>query len=119
MDTLELSGLEFYGYHGTESWEKEVGRRFIVDVTLRLDLEPAGRSDRLEDVLDYRRVYEAVRDVVAGESHDLLERVAWRVLEELLWRFAAVKEVRVRVEKPAAPIGGLNAGAAVLFVRGR
>ncbi len=116
MDWLRLEGLTFYGHHGTEPLEQETGRRFVVDVALGLDLETAGRGDHLADALDYRRVWEAARDVVEGERHQLIERVAWRVMEEMFSRFAP-QAVQVRVAKPEAPLGGLNHAATVEFAR--
>jgi dihydroneopterin aldolase len=119
MDQLHLTGLQFFGLHGTEPWEKEVGRRFEVDVTLELDMTAPGKSDRLEEALDYRLVYAAARDVLVGEHHDLIERIAWRVLEEMFGRFPRVQGVRVRVGKPEAPIGGLNRMVIAEFHRQR
>ena len=34
MDILRLKGLQFYGRHGTEVWEKQTGCRFEVDLEL-------------------------------------------------------------------------------------
>lgn len=119
MDSLSLLGLEFHGHHGTEPWEQGIGRRFVVDVELKMDLTTAGRSDLLEDALDYRAVYAAVKDVLEGERHELIERLAWRVMEEMFGRFARVESVRVRVSKPEAPIGGINQAAVVEIRRTR
>ena len=119
MDLLKLEGLTFFGRHGTEPHERRTGRRFVVDIVLETDMEAAGRGDRLADAIDYRLVHGAARDVVEGERHDLLERVAWRLIEELLGRFPTVKAAWVRVAKPEAPLGGLNAAAAVELRRDR
>lgn len=119
MDTLSLVGLQFYGHHGTESWEQEVGRRFSVDVEIELDLTAAGRSDRLADAIDYCAVYQAVRYVMEEERHELIERLAWRIIEEVFGRFERPHAVRARVSKPEAPIGGINQAAVVDVKRTR
>jgi dihydroneopterin aldolase len=116
---LLLSGLQFHGHHGTEPWEREAGRRFEVDLELFVDMSAAGRSDRLRDALDYRRIYELARAVVEGESHRLIERVAWRLMESMMREFPTVQRARVRVAKAEAPIGGINRAAAVLLDRDR
>ncbi len=118
MDTLRLRGLQFFGRHGTEEWEKETGRRFIVDVELTCDLTRAGQTDRLADALDYRKVYSQAKAVVETESHELIERIAWRVLSQMFSAFP-VDRVLVRVAKPEAPIGGLNQAAEVEYARTR
>src|SRR6187200_977025 len=103
MDQLHLTGLQFFGFHGTEPWEKEIGRRFEVDIDLQVDMTAAGQTDQLDKVLDYRNVYAAAKDVIAGESHNLIERIAWRVLEEMFKRFPQVNSACVKVGKPEAP----------------
>ncbi|MCL5270962.1 MAG: dihydroneopterin aldolase [bacterium] len=115
-DILCLRGLQFFGRHGTETWEKKTGRRFIVDLELTADFTRAAQGDRLEDALDYRVVYSRAKHVVEAESHDLIERVAWRLLTEMFRTFP-VAEVRVRVSKPEAPIGGLNHAVEVEIAR--
>ena len=118
MDTLKIKGLQFFGHHGTEDWEKMTGRRFTVDLELTADFGKAGRSDRLEDAFDYRVVYARARHVVESESHNLIERVAWRLLSEMFRTFP-VSVVTVRVGKPEAPIGGLNQSAEIELRRTR
>lgn len=112
--------MAFYGYHGAREEERRLGQRFLVDVELRLDLAAAGRSDDLAQTVDYAQVYRAVRGVVEGPARRLIEAVAEGVADELLGRFAAVQEVRVRVRKPWAPIAGSQIGwVGVEVTRGR
>jgi 7,8-dihydroneopterin aldolase/epimerase/oxygenase len=118
MDTLRLKALQFFGRHGTEEWEKLTGRRFIVDLELIADFTAAARGDRLEDALDYRVVYARAQHVVETESHDLIERIAWRLMAEMFRTFP-IQAVRVRVAKPEAPIGGLNQAVEVEIYRTR
>ncbi len=44
MDRIELSGMEFFGYHGCFAEERQTGQNFIVDAVLCLDLAEAGRT---------------------------------------------------------------------------
>lgn len=118
MDTLRLLGLQFFGFHGHEPWEHVTGRRFEVDVELAGDFGAAAASDRLEDAVDYRRVHAVARGVVEGERHDLIERVAGRLAEEMLAAFP-VEAVTIRVTKPEAPIGGMNRAAQIELTRRR
>lgn len=103
MDRLLLEGMVFFGRHGRLPAERELGQRFAVDVELEADLGLAGRSDRLEDTVDYVRAYETVREVVEGEPCQLLEAVAERVAGRLL-SLKGVQRARVRVRKrPPVP----------------
>ena len=108
-DRILLHGLTFYGYHGVNPEERRLGQRFVVDVGLTLDLEPAGRSDDLSRTVNYSQVYKLVRDVVEGPPFDLIEAVAERVAQVVLSQTAA-SAVQVRVTKPWAPVKGMVAG---------
>ena len=98
-----MEGMAFFGRHGVFPAERELGARFTVDIELEGDLHAAGRSDRLEDTIDYARAYELVREVVEGEPFHLLEAVAERICERLLV-LPRVERATVRVhKKPPLP----------------
>ena len=84
MDRLLLEGMTFFGRHGVLAAERDLGARFRVDVVIEADLAAAGRSDRLEDTVDYVRAYSVVREVVEGEPCQLLESVAERIAGRLM-----------------------------------
>ena len=86
---------------GVTEAERAEKQRVIVDLTLELDLSQAGKSDRLQDTLDYRLVQRQVTDLVAGSSFCLLERLA-QAIADLCLGFPRVRAVRVRVDKPGA-----------------
>ena len=98
MDRLLLEGMTFFGRHGVLPAERELGARFSVDVILEADLAEAGRSDRLEDTVDYVRAYAAVREVVEGKPCQLLETVAERIAGRLL-SLQRVQRATVTVRK--------------------
>ncbi|MBQ5420329.1 MAG: dihydroneopterin aldolase, partial [Selenomonas sp.] len=47
MDKIKLTGLNFYGYHGCLPEERQMGQEFGVDVSMYLDLQEAGETDKL------------------------------------------------------------------------
>ncbi len=106
-DTIRLRGLRFYGRHGVAPAETTLGQRFTVDVTLSLDLQPAGRADDLAQTVDYGAVYTEVRGVVEGPPFHLIEAVAERIAGRILEGYPRVSTVRVRVGKPGAPVEGV------------
>lgn len=104
-DRIILDGMVFYGYHGVNQAERELGQRFVVDLELVVDLGPAGLSDNLEMTVNYASVFKVAREVVEGEPANLIEAVAERLASAILGRFP-VESVRARVKKPWAPIKG-------------
>jgi len=105
-DTIELTGMEFYGYHGCLTEEREKGQLFLVDVMLYLALREAGQKDDLHLTVNYAQVQEDVRHIVCGEAVNLIETVAERIVTMLLARYELLKKVSVCVHKPQAPVAG-------------
>ena len=106
MDRIELSGMEFFGYHGCYAEERRQGQRFVVDAVLHADLQEAGRTDRLEASVDYATVFEDVREVVEGAAKNLIEAVAEEIAAKLREKYE-LSRVEVAVHKPEAPIAGI------------
>jgi dihydroneopterin aldolase len=98
VTTIELAGLELYGYHGVNPEERRDGQPFVFDVWLEVP-DGTGASDRIEDTIDYRQVAALVREVSDGRAFQLLEALAATLVDELLARFP-VEAARVRVRKP-------------------
>jgi dihydroneopterin aldolase len=110
MTTIELAGLEVFGFHGANEDERRDGQRFLYD--LELEVGEAGSSDRIEDAVDYRKVAACVREVSEGRAFHLLEALAAAVADTLLDRFP-VARVRVRVRKPDVRLPVEHAAATV------
>jgi dihydroneopterin aldolase len=102
-DRIHLKGIEVLARHGVLEHERTDPQIFMVDLTVYLDLARAGVSDDLADTVDYGRLAQETHDVVAAESHRLIETVAHRVAGKVLEE-PQVSRVVVTVHKPEAPI---------------
>lgn len=105
MGQIDLEGLEFFAYHGHYPVEKEVGNKFILNVSIQTDCEAAAKSDRLEDALNYQRAYELIKEEMAIPS-DLLENVATRIVDRLYDAFPQIEHAKVKISKMNPPMGG-------------
>lgn len=81
MDRILISGLRELGVHGVLPEEQVRPQPFEVDIELLVDVASAGRSDELDDTVDYGAVCEAVSRIVSSEQYRLLERLATRIAE--------------------------------------
>lgn len=117
MDKIIMKGMKFYGRHGVLPQERELGQRFEVDLELYLELGPAGRTDDLNSTVSYADVYNAVEKMVTGPSFKLIEAVAEQIASDILKTFP-VRGVKVRVQKPGAPVPGSFDYMAVEIERG-
>ena len=119
--TIELRGIELYGFHGVLPQEREHGQLFVVDLELELDPEiaaTAAESDRIEDAVDYRDVVDVVGEVSDARAYQLLEAFSTALADTLLARFPLVR-VRVAVRKPEVVLARPVADAAVVVEQTR
>jgi 7,8-dihydroneopterin aldolase/epimerase/oxygenase len=112
--TVEVRDLRVFGRHGVHDDERERGQDFVFDV--ELEVGERGKSDRLEDAVDYVAVARAVREVSDERQFALLEALASAVAGELERRFAP-ERIRVRVRKPEVRPAGLEGTVAATVTR--
>ncbi|WP_254174382.1 dihydroneopterin aldolase [Planktothrix pseudagardhii] len=103
MDSIHITGIRSYGYTGYLPEEQMLGQWFEVDVTLWLDLTPAGTSDQIADTLDYRHTITTVETIIKTCKFALIERLATEITDTLL-KQPLVKKVRIQLTKPNPPI---------------
>jgi dihydroneopterin aldolase len=116
VDRIIIPGLRVLGVHGVLAEEQTRAQPFEVDLEIELDLSAAGASDDLADTLDYGALCESVRDVVAREHYQLLERLAARIAEECR-RDPRVARAVVEVRKLRPPIAAHVESVAVRIER--
>ena len=102
-DQIILTGMEFYGYHGVNPEEKQLGQKYLVDLTISVDLSKPGESDLINDTISYTDLYKTTKHVMEGDSHDLIESLAQCIAKNILITFP-VDSVSVSVVKPHPPI---------------
>ena len=118
-DKIILRELGFFGRHGVLPVEAQQGQHFTATVELEFSLAPAGRSDRLEDTVDYRAVQAVVAKVIEGSRRHLIETLAESVADEILRDFPRVDAVSVEIVKPRPPVDFQFAGVSVCIRRER
>ena len=103
LDTLTLKNMRFFARHGLYPEERALGQRFEVDLVVKGDFSSGTRSDDPRQLVDYSRLYEAVRDVVTGESFKLVEALAEQIASSIGRSFAPI-DLTLRVRKPDPPL---------------
>jgi dihydroneopterin aldolase len=110
MDEIALSGLTFFGTHGVNQEETELGQRFGVELSIWLDLRKASTTDDIQDTVSYSALYRLIRDEVEGRPSRLLEHLAGRIARVALAYDPRIERVRVRVSKLSPPLKGSTTG---------
>jgi dihydroneopterin aldolase len=117
-DSVELTGLRVFAFHGVLEEEREAGQEFVIDVKLSLDLGPAASSDDVAQTIHYGELAEAIAAAVQRDPVNLIETVAQRIVD-LVLAFPLVMLVTVTVHKPSAPIAVPFDDVSVTLTRGR
>ena len=99
-DRITIDGLEVFANHGVYPEENALGQKFIVSLVLYADLRAAGEHDKRHASIDYGSVCHDVE-----HTFKLIEAAAEGVAQMLLRRYPLLLGVRVKLDKPWAPVG--------------
>lgn len=116
MDIIFLRGLQIETIIGIYDWEREVKQPLIFDLEMAFDTRPAGRSDAIEDTLDYKAVSKRVTAFVEQSQYFLVEKLAEEVARIILTEFP-VHWLRLTLNKKGAIRGASDVG--VIIERGQ
>lgn len=119
MDKIYVNQMEFYGYHGVFPEENRLGQRFVVDLTVLVDLKKAGETDELEYSVNYGELFQVCKEIVEGKPYKLVEAVAEQIARSILHKFPLITETTIKVIKPDPPIPGHYKSVAVEITRSR
>lgn len=119
MDKIFVNGMQFYGYHGVLPEENKLGQRFIVDLTVCLNLKRAGQTDDLSYSINYAELYTLCKEVVEGEASQLIEAVAEKIADALLINYKDINNCTIKITKPDPPIAGHLESVAIEISRSR
>lgn len=101
MDQVFINDLTARGIIGINDWEREKPQDILINITLFVDLRPAGQSDNLEDSIDYRTIARKAQNRAETAQFFTVEALATD-LARICLEDARINKVRVRVEKPGA-----------------
>jgi dihydroneopterin aldolase/2-amino-4-hydroxy-6-hydroxymethyldihydropteridine diphosphokinase len=103
LDRMEVSGITTWAYHGVFDHERRDGQQFAVDLTWWSDMSQAAKHDDLSTTADYGEVSTSVVELLQGAPVDLIETLAYDILERLFDRFG-FEYARIALHKPDAPL---------------
>ncbi|HPC96510.1 MAG TPA: dihydroneopterin aldolase [Sedimentisphaerales bacterium] len=101
LDQIVIGDLRFRCIVGVEQDERREKQDVITQIVLFADLRAAGRSDAIEDTVDYKALKKDILDAVERSQFRLIEALAQCIADICLNR-DRVERVAVTVEKPGA-----------------
>ena len=101
MDRIYIRDLHLRCIIGIYDDERREKQDVILNLVLAGDYAPAGRSDSIEDAVNYKEIKKAVIQLVEASHFNLIETLAERVAQIAL-AHPRVQQVTVTVDKPGA-----------------
>lgn len=101
---LFITNLEVFAHHGLFEEENKLGQKFVFDVECALDYKKAMISDIMTDSISYADIADVIYKTATKNTFNLLERLAGEVLKNIFETFSEVEEVKLKINKPQAPI---------------
>ncbi|MTD42323.1 dihydroneopterin aldolase [Erwinia sp. CPCC 100877] len=108
MGKIRINNMKFYTKNGVLPQERILGQQLEVDVELRLPLERAGKSDNVEDTVNYATVNDQIAERLSKHSYNLIEAAASAILDDIeAVHGAKLESALVRVRKYSVPMPGI------------
>ena len=101
-DQIEIRDLMVRAIVGINDEERVNRQDVVINLTVWLDCFAAGRSDDIDDTINYRTLAKRVIELVEGSSFFLVEKLAGENARVILEFSETIERTRVSVEKPGA-----------------
>jgi FolB domain-containing protein len=101
LDQILIRDLQFRCIVGIDQEERRDKQDVAAQITLHVDLRRAGRTDAIEDSVDYRALKKEILSMAEDSRFYLIEALAESIARICLTR-DRVARVEVIVEKPGA-----------------
>jgi len=98
-DKIFITNIQTEAVIGVRPEERIKKQRLFISIELTADLKPAGKTDNLQDTIDYSSLKKAVVRYTEESSFFLLEALA-QGIADLCTALEGVSETRVKLEKP-------------------
>ncbi|MCT4582155.1 MAG: dihydroneopterin aldolase [Flavobacteriales bacterium] len=105
MNIIRVYGIRTYSFHGCLPEETQIGGDFEVDVDLWVDFKAAAANDDLQKTINYVEVNVVVEEEMAVRA-DLIETVAYRIVNRLKKAHKQIEKIRVEIRKINPPLDG-------------
>ncbi|MBF0159480.1 MAG: dihydroneopterin aldolase [Magnetococcales bacterium] len=101
QDQIFIRDLHLRCIIGIQEWERHTKQDVLITVAITADLTTAGRSDNIDDTINYKKLTKQIIALTEGSSFQLVEALA-EAIASLGLSDPRVTKVAVDVEKPGA-----------------
>lgn len=105
MSTIRLKNVRIFTNHGCLIEEEKIGSDYLVNLTVKANLDKPATTDNLNDTVDYVQLQHIIKTEMKQRSK-LLEHVGQRILDRIFTEIPMVTKAKVSISKMNPPIGG-------------
>jgi FolB domain-containing protein len=81
---LKIKNLKLKTILGIYAWEEHVEREIIINLEIESDSNLALTSDNIEDAIDYDKISNKVKNLIATTRFKLIEKMAQEVMNKIM-----------------------------------
>lgn len=118
-DLVQLRGIRFLARCGATVEERSRFQPMEIDLDLEADQSAAGRSDDLNDAVDYEPICDSILKIAASEQFSLIEKMGQSIVDSILKSDQKIEAVEITLKKLRPPVQADLAYAAVKIRRTR
>jgi len=104
LTTIQIAGLQTFGYHGLFEEERRLGQKFTFDIDATLNPAATHRDDNLHGSIRYDAVVDEAVNLAGAMKYQTLEALGEAIAIGLLRRFTLIDTISVGVSKFSPPI---------------
>tara|TARA_Y100000758_G_C15882887_1_gene361058 strand:+ start:177 stop:548 length:372 start_codon:yes stop_codon:yes gene_type:complete len=101
-DRIEIRDLMIRAIVGINDEERVNRQDVVINLTIWSDLRDSGRTDDIDDTINYRTLAKLVIELVEESSFFLVEKLATEIAMLSLEFSESIERIQVKVEKPGA-----------------
>jgi dihydroneopterin aldolase len=116
--SIVVKGIQLSARCGVTETERQQPQPILVDLIFRCPNQPAFRSDRLSDTVDYGAITQRIRDIGDGQAFSLIETLAETICRSLLHEFP-ITRLKIWVRKIRPPLDGIRGSVGIQMTRSR
>ncbi len=116
MDIVYIKQLEIETLIGINDWERKIRQKVRIDLEMATDISTAGKTDNIDDTLNYKTIAKRIIQFVESSKFLLIEALAENVAAIILEEFQ-IPWLKLTLSKPGAIRGSRDVG--VIIERGR
>ena len=100
-DTIYIRDLRVETIIVIFGWEREVRQQISMDLDFEFDVSVPGKSDSIDDTLDYKKITKSLIAFIESSEYKLIEALGEGIVDHLKSKFG-IKKVKLRLSKPGA-----------------